>query len=499
MKEIKGYEIDKQPEGNIEKMIITDHYYSPNSWEGKTFVNCIFRGIFQINPSQKKINLIFNNCILESTVRTIKDGVKGAITFSACKIKTLSFTGDFDTVYIDSFNGKQTYISSLILRECCFDSFTVEDSIVSTFIAHKCKFRFLSTKDIKIRDHLNSNHCFYEYWDFLSSPGIKSLKIDAPVEKSKISFSNLESVEHLKLMGDFSNSMFNIIDSSIDKLELNYFKNLKSDIEFENVSVNDSCIVNYSNLKNARFYDCEFEKSKLYFWYSYIYEIVTIRNSWFQKILASDPLGKCDSSLNQHQVIEYFRQMKLNSISQKKYKESLEFYSNEMEMYYASNKCWTKPEAIIFESNSPMWKVKIDKFITWLVSPFYDFIDVFFVVPLSSKRKNWADGVLMYFNKYSNRFGRYWVRPALLYLVISYLLFAWIGNYKIIFTKFRLDVLKDPLFARFLNPIHKISISEILQHQNSFYSFLELFTLIVQGYLIYQIIRSFRKFSFKIF
>jgi hypothetical protein len=185
MEKIQSFDIDQYQEGNIENKIITNHYYTPKDWKGRTFVRCTFKEVFQINLSSLPITLIFVDCTFESTIRIVK-GLSGTISFSACKIKALVCEGDIDSINIDSFKNRKCYISSLVLRQCNVKNLNIEDTIVSTLIQHKCAFDYFSLKKLKIRDSLNSNFCFYQNWSFFDSMGIGTLRIENPKEKSNI-------------------------------------------------------------------------------------------------------------------------------------------------------------------------------------------------------------------------------------------------------------------------------------------------------------------------
>jgi hypothetical protein len=60
----------------------------------------------------------------------------------------------------------------------------------------------------------------------------------------------------------------------------------------------------------------------------------------------------------------------------------------------------------------------------------------------------------------------------------------------------KLEAFVDPNFPRFLNPINKFSLNDLNEGKRFISSFIDLIAIIAQGFLIYQIIKGFRKFSF---
>jgi hypothetical protein len=86
-----------------------------------------------------------------------------------------------------------------------------------------------------------------------------------------------------------------------------------------------------------------------------------------------------------------------------------------------------------------------------------------------------------------------------LYLLCSYLILVGISDYHFAFSStIKSDLFFTPEFWHFLNPTHKLSqISSIVKGNSAGVIAGNLFARIVQGFLIYQFIRAFRKFYTK--
>ena len=190
------------------------------------------------------------------------------------------------------------------------------------------------------------------------------------------------------------------------------------------------------------------------------------------------------------ELMEFYRQLKFNAITQHNHYNALDYYSKEMNWYFKSLKNLDDFSTKFSVKNKSLQKV-LKCIFEWL----YDLYDL--VIYSAVKKRNPFEGFRIWVFKYTNNFGIDWIRPTLIYIVLSYLLFV-VANESYEFTSsFQFSAITNPDFPRFLNPINKFSFSEVTQ-PNSFRTALaELFAIIIQGFLLYQLIRGFRKYVLK--
>lgn len=111
--------------------------------------------------------------------------------------------------------------------------------------------------------------------------------------------------------------------------------------------------------------------------------------------------------------------------------------------------------------------------------------------------KSISDMIIVGVSWLSNGFGLYYLPALFWYLILSFLILVGISDYEFT-TNLNWGLIKEPEFWYFLNPTHKLSqISGIVNEKSAVVVASNLFARIVQGFLIYQFIKAFRKFSFR--
>lgn len=134
------------------------------------------------------------------------------------------------------------------------------------------------------------------------------------------------------------------------------------------------------------------------------------------------------------------------------------------------------------------------KYILWVINPFIDIIELF-----TKSDSNFEDKFILFLGRYTNNFGLSWFRPLLLYLISTYLVIVCIANGYEFTLSFEFALLNNTSFYDSFIPSFKISegLNAIIGEE-SVPTKISLLTLkIWQGFLIYQIIRAFRRFFSK--
>ena len=292
---------------------------------------------------------------------------------------------------------------------------------------------------------------------------------------STILFYEVE-ISKMSFFKEFTNSSVTLYSTKVDNLNFEWLKCTNSFFTLENVSISETLKLVYSNLGQSQLIDCDLTDCNIIIKASTLTQINSIRVNWPKRVAISDPDKKLTKERQILEKMEFWRQLKVNAITQKNQFNTLLFYTREMDVKYLS--CKSLPQK--------GRKRKAEKIAFWFINPIIDFFDIIY----SCIRKRNAEGIMLWWHKYTSSFGIDWFRPTVVYFALSYFLFFLINDYSFILS-FKLDILKDPKFYSFLVPVKNFDGETYMKASIS------LGASIFQALLIYQIIQGFRKYSFK--
>lgn len=426
-------------------------FYETRKFE---FFNCT---IDQIEIHNKIHDVSFFDCTIKKFTQEESSHINSLFfksTSSEYSIKNLTFIdGETDFCIILGYK-----IGSFNISNHSFENIAIEDnSFISNFNTFKSKYSYLLFKQSTL---IKSEFSF--------------------IEDSEVMFNEVNA-KNLTFRNKCVNSKVTLYKTKIEELLFESFKNSNSILTFEEVAIKNLFKLTYSNLGQSELIDCELTTCQILTKASTLTQINSIRVNWPIEITISDPDNKLTDDRRNLEKMEFWRQLKVNAINQKNQFNALQFYAREMGVKFSAFKSFPQ-----IASNS-----KPTKILLWLVNPIIDLIDLLF----SSFKKRNAEGIMLWWHKYTSSFGIDWFRPTLLYLALSFSLFFYLSEYILTFN-FHFDIFKDQNFYYFLDPLKSKKI-EFTNHAPFVIAAVSLITSILQGLLIYQIIQGFRKYSFK--
>lgn len=488
MEEIHFYKIDFSTVGVIQDKIIKGNvHFKDFEYHQANFENCVFDDIiFSSNSKRAKTYFSFTKCeirridincfvdhlcINDCKIHAIKQE-KGETRFieifSDDKVNNINylmlFNSDCNQLSIKHYNinhlslqGLNTKTSLLIDNVTVFENFSIIGCLIKngSILNVICKSNFVLDKfDLNTDLYLRYLDC---RWIHLID---KLRNVNLILKDIKCKYLTLQNIEVI-------NSLFKI----------------------ENIVVSEELSLLESDFGNTFFVDCDFSKCRISISFPILNAIKSLNLKFSNNVANFNQNWEDTKEKLNTELIEFYRQLKVNAISQHNQYNSLYYYSKEMNCYYKSLKSLKELSKIIKFKNK-----KIHTIFKWLFEWMYDFYDLSIYSII--KRKSPFEGFRIWIFKYSNNFGIDWIRPTIIYLALSYFLFV-IGSDEYDFTlKMKLEAFVDPNFPRFLNPISKFSFNDLNEGKRFISSFIDLIAIITQGFLIYQIIKGFRKFSF---
>lgn len=435
-----------------------------------TFIDCEFKNLgFFGNQLNEKRSFEFENCKID---RIEISGNIHHLSFVNCEIGNFFQLRDSDVniLYFHATSNEYA-IERLTFSQgrtanCIIDGYSVEYFSTSNhFFAN-----------VEIQDTANLNH-LQSYASRFSSFHIYQIK-EADfqfLENSEIMFYEALA-DKISFKDTFINSSVTLYFTQANELNFERLKSNNSSFFLENVTIKNNFKLVYSDLGQSQLIDCDLTDCNISIKASTLTQINSIRVNWPKRITISDPDKKLTKERQILEEMEFWRQLKVNAIAQKNQFNTLLFYTREMDIKYLS--CKSLP--------GKRRKRKTEKIAFWLLNPIIDFLDVIY----SCIRKRNAEGIMLWWHKYTSSFGIDWFRPTIIYFLLSYFLYFLINEYSFTLS-FKFDILTNPKFYSFLVPVKSFDGETYLKASVS------LAASILQALLIYQIIQGFRKYSFK--
>jgi len=491
MEEIDSTAIDYSEGGYVEnkriKGLVHVHDFR---YSQAVFRNCIFENdiIFFSNSDKKKIHFSFTFCTIK---RIIIDCFVDYISIEDCKINVIKQSEKGETYFIEIFsdNDKKNSLENFTILNSNTNRLLIRNYIINTLYFRGLnisetfdilnieiqKFHLINSK-IKIGSIIKVK----SYDDFC----LKDFQSDTDIYMDTLECKEIRIYSELRNV--------NLILNNVTSKTLR-FQNLEvinSTFKMDTVKIFETLYLLNSDFNNSFFVDCDFKKCKIEISFPIIRNINSLNVTFSDDVVYYFQLRNATKEKQVSELIEFYRQLKINAILQHNQFDSLYYYAKEMNYYFKSLKNLRELSEILAFRNK-----KIKNVIIWLFQWIYDFYDL--AIYSIFKRKNSFESFRIWLFKYTNNFGLKWFRPSMIYIVISYILFV-IANDSYEFTNvLKFDAFIDSNFLHFLNPINKLSFFEITGKNTFKSSLIELLAIIIQGFLIYQIIRGFRKYTLK--
>jgi hypothetical protein len=402
-------------------------------------VNCVFEDYIDI-INNSKISLTFIDCVFKKRLFLVG---KSYTNINIVRCKFHSFIA-FEKLYSEKIQ----------ITQCDF-----QNKILTQLQDFNCKkFEFtknISTKDFQFKPQkveeifLEGSESNYLITFYGSSKIIHSSIMLFNLSNNRTNFVISDfSTQKFRLFGDLKDCKLNINKGLIDNLVIDRFINFGNLIvnEIQNLSEKSIIIVNDSLLGKAQINNIDFNKFKKSFINSSnLLEIIPVNITWC----------KAEKFNSTNSLKEVFRQLKIVSIKN----EDL------LNKHYFS-------------------KLEMEKILSLQEFSF----------------KNFNDFFILKTNKISNDFGLNWLKSLKYYLILSAIFYTTI-KYCLDYKYFNADFILDDLgnFLNFINPLHqfdKVFNIENIKNTNGGL-LIDGISKIINAYLLFQLISSFRKYSNK--
>jgi|APSaa5957512576_1039674.scaffolds.fasta_scaffold08494_2 hypothetical protein len=490
MEEVYFRDINFKEEGVIQDKIIKGNIlFNDFDFYQANFVNCEFNNITFVSNTKRaityfqftkcKINRIDINCFVDH------------ICINDSEVHVLKQENG-ETRFIEIFcdEAEKNFMNYLMLFNSTSQQLSIKNYRINTLYLRGLKvLQSLTIDNVIVIQNFSIIGCFIKDGNILNT-----------ICKSDFSLANFELDTELYLgyldcnRVRFNNKLrnLNLILSNI-KCKYIRFQNfdvINSTFKLDKISVSEELLMLESDFGNSYFVDCNFTKCRISISFPILTSIKSLNLNFSNNVNYYNQFGDATKEKEITEIAEFYRQLKFNAISQDNHYTALEYYSKEMNCYFTSLKNLNDFSYKLGGKNK-----FINLLLKWTFEWIYDFYDL--VIHSIFKSKNPFEGFRVWVFKYTNNFGLDWVRPAIIYVIVSYLLFV-IANDDYSFTlSLKFSALIEPNFPQFLNPINKFSFSEITNQKTFKTSLVELIAIITQGFLIYQIIRGFRKYVLK--
>lgn len=490
MEEIYFHDIDFKEVDLIQNKIIKGNVLLKDfDFYQASFVNCEFNHITFVSNTKRattyfaftkcKINRIVINCFVDhiciddSEVHTLKQE-KG------------------ETRFIEIFcdEAEKNFINYLMLFNSTCQQLSIKNYRINTLSLRGLNVpQSLTIDNIIVIQNFSLIGCFIKSGNILTTTckSVFSLAKFQPNTDLYLGYLDCQKIRFIDKLRSISLILSNL------KCKFLYFQTfevINSTFKLNDIFVEHELFLLESDFGNSYFVDCNFTNCKTFISFPILTSIKSLNLNFSNNVSYYNQFGEATKEKKIAELIEFYRQLKFNAISQQNHYDSLKYYSKEMNCYFQSLRNLDEFYYFLGIKNKYLKDI-----FTWVFEWIYDLYDL--VIHSIFKRRNPFEGLRIWIFKYTNNFGTDWIRPAILYVILSYLLFV-VANENYVFTStFKFSAMIDPNFPHFLNPLNKLSFSE-LTNQNTFKtSFVELIAIVTQGFLIYQIIRGFRKFIIK--
>lgn len=440
------------------------------------FSDCTFEDKLIVSGNSKSIAIRFTRCVLSEI--EVFDKTEW-LCFHNCSFILYHQKPESEIENLSISASKETYkIGSIVFENAKTGNFTIKDIAIDKIEANNHYFKDFKITTCKIICSFKSENTEYQS-AFISFSQFSSISI-GPIKNSEIRFYDVKST-FFNLVKQNSTSKCIFFNVRANQFMFSDFDNLDSIVHLQDIEIKDSFKIVNSNLGKSKFIDCKIESCRLETSLSVLTDVYSIRTNWPANIFYFELDQWATDERRFLEKMEFWRQLKVNAINQKNHFNALQFYTREMGVKLSAFKSF--PQII--------GKSKCTKILLWLINPIIDLIDLLF----SSFKKRNAEGIMLWWHKYTSNFGVDWFRPTLLYLVLSFSIFFYLSEYSLTFN-FQFDIFKDQNFYYFLDPLKGKKI-EFTNHPTYIIAVVSMITSILQGLLIYQIIQGFRKYSFK--
>ncbi|MFI8606657.1 hypothetical protein ACIGCP_19480 [Cellulophaga baltica] len=420
-----------------ESLEITSENFNPKEI---TFKNCKFYGELYIkNISCNKIKFI--DCEFEQRV-IIKNSHIDKLVFLKCKFN--HYFG-FNTLHSKEITFKNNQLQ--LSKELVIDQFYTE----SLFFT-----RNISSHNVKIIP-MKISMCTLE-----GSTSQIQLSISQRNRETKIKTFNLNYandintdilIRHLKinqfhLFGEINNSTLSVTDVSIATSILSLFTN-RGNVSFGEIkplNEQNNIIIKDSSLGDMIVSNINFELfNRILVKNSNMLDLIPININWCKNNI---------SDVTKNELKENYRQLKLVNFKNGDTPSKLHFEKLEYETYYEI---------------------------------------------LKEKKGNWTDKFILFLSSWSNNFGQDFSLAFNWIIVLSIILYTLI-KYQLGHTSFNHNLILGEIgsFINFLNPTH--NVEKVFFLEKNYQGNIVLFDgvgKIINAYLIFQLISSFRKYSKK--
>lgn len=492
LEEIEAYkirfsEVDTFDGKKIKGGIIINEFKNGNV----VFHNCVFDSPikFKSNSSKKIFSFSFLKCtITQVYIECFVD----TLTFDDCKISAIYQRegGETNNLGIICDENEKNSIENLILVNSKTNQLLLRDYRINTISLRNFHIeKSLDIRNIDVFQKFDIIDCNIKFGSVITSGFHDDFCIKELHSGSDLYFDTI-NCKHVRIYSSLRNVTLILRTIEAQSLRFQNLEVINSRFKLDTVTVSDNLYLLDSDFNDTVFADCNFSNCKIEISFPILRNIKST-NLYFSDNVQFYHQNRNDTIEKQNsEKIEFYRQLKINSTEQNNQFDALKYYSKEMDWYLKSMRNLPELSIILNIRNTRCKSLTI-----WLFQWLYDFYDL--VIHSTIKWKNPFEKFRLWLFKYTNNFGVDWFRPAIIYLIISYLFFIQASNSYDFTLKLRFDALFDPDFIRFLNPIHKLSLFELINEYTFKTAFIEFFAIITQGFLIYQIIRGFRKFSFK--
>ena len=493
---------------NLEEIEASSIRFSEtSSFDGKRI-----KGAITINE-YKYENVVFHKCVFDRPIKFVSNLKKRNFSFSFIKCT-------IQQVYIECFVDTLTFddckISAIIQREggetnnlgiicdgivkSSIENLILLNSKTKQLILRDYRINTISLRNFHIEDSLDIvNVDVFQKFEIINCKIIVGSIIASKfhedfcikeLQSGSDIYIDTINCKHVRIYSSLRN--VNLILRTVEAQSLR-FQNLEvinSRFKLDTVTVSDNLYLLDSDFNDTVFADCNFRNCKIEISFPILRNIKST-NLYFSDNVQFYHQNRNETIEKQNsEKIEFYRQLKINSIEQNNQFDALKYYSKEMDWYLKSMKNLPELSTRVKTKNK-----KLNSFIIWLLTWIYDFFDL--VIISVFKFKNPFEKFRLWLFKYTNNFGVEWFRPTIIYLIISYLFFTGASETYDFTWKIKFEAFVDPNFPRFLNPINKLSLYDLSGNHSYLSAVIEFISMIAQGFLIYQIIRGFRKFSMK--
>ena len=452
-------------------------------------------------------SITINNCSFKK-IKIEKDSLELTIgvchfdklEFNVSDIKKLTvFSSNFNSISFRSKRGQSTNVfetARILSNDLKTQNLISVDEIsISNNNGGTLKLNYLDLSKLSFSGNENIKECEVKYSrikDFtVDTSTIGQIILTSIIDSLRVGSSEIEHLicegiipkinikkTLIKKPNKINNLRFSLMESTsiriIDtEIELIQFKDFDDD---------------FKTLFDVDLYRCNFSDTRVAI-ETVFHSITWTGVKWPTKLEKYDPIFLDSYS-------ESLRLLKIEAAKQSNKKQELEFLALEMKAIKELNSFkWHKSlKKISNDCKSIFGLINLCKCVLWVINPFIDIIELF-----HKSNSNFEDKSIFFLGRYSNNFGLSWFRPLVLYIVLSYLFVVCMSDQYYFSTLFEFALINESSFYDSLIPNFKISgdLASIIDNKEVPTKILFLLSKVMQGFLIYQFIRAFRRFFSK--